>query len=417
MNETTNSPDWETTGFTETEIEFIQRHRFEDTNKLILQSALFKDVNVKKLAAQILARQKAARKLPEWSANETLIFPPAISVEQCSSEATAKYKAGLVSGTKLTDITGGMGVDCCYMSTRFESVDYFEQQPEVARTAAYNFGILGVKNITVHQENSLTSLAASPLPCDWIYADPARRGSGQEKVVLLADCSPDIVSNLPLLFENAPALLLKTSPLLDIDLAIEQLQFVREVHIVGYEQECKELLFIMKKSGFESGVSLKSVVLDASGQPVHTLVFTRKQETECNSIFSKPLSYLYEPHAAVLKAGGFKMLGEKFGLSKIAVNSHLYTSENLVQNFPGRSFEIVGVTKPDMKAISKYLEGDKANLTIRNFPAKIHDLRKKWRLKEGGDFYLFATTLADKSKVVIVTKKAKINDTYATGTQ
>lgn len=396
------------TGFTENEIRFIIQNRNEDVNQLILKSGNNPGVNTKKMAAQILARQKAIKKLPEWSANEKLIFPPVLSVEQCSSEATARYKASLVSGKQLTDITGGMGVDCFYMSQNFEQTDYFEQQEEVTKTAAYNFNQLGRSDVTFHSENSLEFLSQHPLQSDWIYADPARRGSNQEKVVLLSDCTPDVVNNLPLLFANASNILIKTSPLLDIDLAVSQLRYVREVHSVGYEQECKELLFVLNQEKLNQPALLKSVVLDSSGKPAYQIHFTRKDENESPHSFSQPLRFLYEPHAAVLKSGAFKILCKLFNVNKLAASSHLYTSENSVDDFPGRIFEIIAVCKPDAKEIYKFLDQDKANLTLRNFPGKIQDLRKKWRLKEGGDFYLFATTLEDSKKVVIVTKKVKI---------
>ena len=405
MSEGLNPPGSKKKGFTKLEIEFIQKHLNDDTHSLILKSNNYKEVDARKLAAQILSRQKAQKKLPEWSAIPGLMFPAIVSVEQSSSEATAKYKAGLVSGKRLIDVTGGMGVDCYYMSRHFEKADYFEQQTEVAETAEFNFEQLSAKNIQVHSENSIDSLNNTTLTGDWLYADPARRGSNKEKVVLLADCTPDILANLDLLLLNAPNVLLKTSPLLDIDLAVTQLKYVSEVHIVGYEQECKELLFILNKSSKSDQILLKSVILNGSGQVVQALTFTRRQENEVIQSFSKPLSFLYEPHPAMLKAGAFKVISQEFNLYKLASNSHLYTSSNRVLNFPGRSFEVIAICKPDIKEISKYIDGDKANLTTRNFPAKIQDLRKKWRLKDGGDFYLFATTLEDKTKVVVVTRK------------
>ncbi|KAA6441112.1 hypothetical protein FEM33_03905 [Dyadobacter flavalbus] len=405
MNEQDNKTDRQETGFSETEIRFIQTHLKENPGQLILRAGQFKDLDIKKLASQILSRQKAVKKLPEWSANEKLIFPPALSVEQCSSEATARYKASLVSGNRLMDITGGMGVDCFYMSRKFEQAIYFEQQEEVAKTAKYNFKELGSGNITVHNADSLLTLAKETMPSDWIFADPARRNTNREKVVLLSDCTPDITANLSALFENAPNILLKTSPLLDIDLASKELTNLAEVHVIGYEQECKELLFVLKKDYITENFVIKTRIINAAGEVVHSLDFDRESERKALVSYSNPLGYLYEPHPAVLKAGAFRTLCETFDTSKLAVNSQLYTSENYIPDFPGRSFKIVAVCRPDMREISGYIQGDKANLTIRNFPGKTEDLRKKWKLKEGGDFYLFATTLADHSKVVIVTTK------------
>jgi hypothetical protein len=405
MNEPITRVDPSETGFSQAEIAFIQSNRNEDISQLVLKAGKFKGFDIKKLAAQIAARQKAVKKLPGWSANEELIFPPALSVEQSSSEATARYKAGLVSGDILTDITGGMGVDCFYMSRNFRTAHYYELQEEVARTAVFNFKKLNANNIIVHAANSLESLEKRDQHADWIYADPARRDGNKEKVVLLSDCTPDILSNLPLLFNNAPDILLKTSPLLDIDLAAKQLKRLKEVHVMGYEQECKELLFVLNRDIASDQFTVKVRIINPDGSVRHGLDFSRADERGAVATYSRPLSYLYEPHPAVLKAGAFKTVSTVFDVAKLSVNSHLYTSEQLSVDFPGRSFEIIGTCKPDMKEISGFVKDGKANLTLRNFPAKIQDLRKKWKLKEGGDIYLFATTLADNSKIIIVTKK------------
>jgi hypothetical protein len=402
-----NKPD--SPGFSDTEIAFLRKYAQDDVGKLMLQADRFKGVDVKKMVVQISARQKTAKKLPEWSANMNLIFPQAISVEQSSSEATALYKASLISGQKLIDITGGMGVDCYYLSKGFTETSYFEQQSEVARTADFNFMVLGAHNIATYHGNSLELLAAKSTGADWIYADPARRDSNKSKVVSLSDCTPDMTLNLPLLFTVASKILIKTSPLLDIDLAVKQLGHVNEVHAVGYEHECKELLFVLSKDNVPDEPLIKAVVVGANGAKITEISFTRSMENEATAEFSSPLSYLYEPHAAILKSGAFKTLSGLFNVKKLGPNSHLYTSDSLCRDFPGRTFRISGITKPDIKEISKHIKTDKANLTLRNFPAKIQDLRKKWRLKEGGDFYLFATTLSDGSHVVIVTEKNSTN--------
>lgn len=405
MNEPIISADLPVTGFSQAEIAFIQSHRNDDISQLILKAGKFKEFDIKKLAAQIAARQKAFKKLPGWAENEELIFPPVLSVEQSSSEATARYKAGLLGGAVLTDITGGMGVDCFYISRNFKTAHYYELQKDVAHTAAFNFEKLEAHNIKVHAADSLESLENTGQYSDWIYADPARRGSNREKVVLLSDCTPDVLSHLPILFKNAPNVLLKTSPLLDIDLAAKQLQMLKEVHVMGYEQECKELLFVLNRDIISDQFTVKVRVINADGSIRHRMDFSREDERRAAVSYSRPLSYLYEPHPAVLKAGAFKTVSAVFDVAKLSVNSHLYTSERLSADFPGRSFEIIGACKPDMKEISAFAKDGKANLTLRNFPAKIQDLRKKWKLKEGGDVYLFATTLADNSKIIIVTRK------------
>jgi hypothetical protein len=405
MNEAITRSDSQEPGLSKVEIDFIQTHLHENPGDLILKSGQPNGLDIKKMAGQILSRQKAARKLPEWYANPALLFPPALSVEQASSQATARYKASLVSGKQLFDITGGMGVDCFYMRTKFEEVHYFEMQEQVAAAARRNFELLNSTNIEVHHADSLAVLSENHLDADWIYADPARRNERREKVVQLADCAPDIPANQALLLHLAPNILIKTSPLLDIDLAAKALTNLKEVHVIGYESECKELLFVLDRNHAEPTFTIKVRIVDEQGNTIHTLDFDREAEKNAEANFAQPLTYLYEPHAAVLKAGAFKMLCQEFGLKKLAVNSQLYTSETLVLNFPGRAFEIIALCKPDIKEISKYIGGNKANLTTRNFPAKTEELRKKWKLKEGGDFYLFATTLSNNSKTVIVTRK------------
>jgi hypothetical protein len=405
MNDPYSAP----VGLTSTEQSFIQDHLLDNVPDLFLQAHRYKEVDIPKVVGQIAARQKARYKLPAWYSNMALLFPPPLSVEQGSSEATARFKASLIAGTTLIDITGGMGVDCYYLSQRFSKTIYYDHQPEVARAAAYNFVQLGASGIDVRAREALADLDARPQPADWIYADPARRDDRQRKVAQLVDCTPDLTRALPVLFRSAPNLLVKTAPLLDIDLAVKQLGPVKEVYIVGLEGECKEVLYVLNEATpSTTEVVIKARLLRTDGSVSHSLDFTRQQEAAAHVTFREPLNYLYEPHAAILKAGAFKTLATQPGLSKLAPNTHLYTSELPIAAFPGRSFEVVAVCRPDARELARYVPDGKANLTIRNFPAKIDELRKKWRLKEGGDRYLFATELLNGGKVVIVTKKAYI---------
>ena len=393
---------------TDRERDFIRDHSHADVPKLLLQQKhKTEGVDLGKLAAQIAARQKARHKLPAWYANERLLFPPPLSVEQGSSEATARFKASLVSGQKLIDITGGMGVDCYYMSEQFDETIYFDQQEVVAQTAAYNFDQLGVgERIEVRAEEAIAALDRHPEPADWIYADPARRDAQQRKVAQLADCTPDLPATLPALFRSAPNILVKTAPLLDIDLAISQLQSVREVHVVGLEGECKEVLYTLGK-GYPAGkdVPIRVRLLNAEGTPLIRFDFTREQEAAATALLGEPQRYLYEPHAALLKAGAFKILASHFGLTKLAPNTHLYTGTRWIPDFPGRGFDVQALCKPNARDLAAFVPERKANLTVRNFPGKTDDLRKKWSLKDGGDVYLFAVELSDARKVVIVTRK------------
>lgn len=395
---------------TDHEQAFIQAHIGDNVADLLLQGNRYQDVDLKKVASQITARQKAKHKLPAWYANQRLQFPPPLSVEQGSSEATARFKSSLISGRKLIDITGGMGVDCFYMSTGFKQTLYFDQQREVAAAAAHNFAALGVgAKIKVRAEDAIAVLSKNPEPADWIYADPARRDERQRKVAQLADCTPDLTEALPTLFRSAPNILVKTAPLLDIDLAIGQLGFVQEVYVIGLDRECKEVLYILKQTPVAvEEIPIKARILNANGSIRHSFNLTRRMEADLTPNFAAPQKYLYEPHAAILKAGAFKSIAAQFGLAKLATNTHLYTSEKLLDEFPGRSFEVVAVSKPDARALTEFTPDGKANLTLRNFPGRVDDLRKKWRLKEGGDVYLFAAELYDRQKVVIVARKPYI---------
>lgn len=395
---------------TDREQAFIQVHIGDNVADLLLQSNRYQDVDLKKVTLQIAARQKAKHKLPAWYANERLHFPPPLSVEQGSSEATARFKSSLVSGNKLIDITGGLGVDCFYISTGFKQTLYFDQQQEVAEAAAYNFEELGVTaKIKVRAEDAILALSKNPEPADWIYADPARRDDRQRKVAQLADCTPDLTEALPMLFRSAPNILVKTAPLLDIDLAVSQLGFVQEIYVTGIDRECKEVLYVLNQSPVAVvETPLRVKILNANGSVRHSFHFTRREEADITPNFAAPQKYLYEPHAAILKAGAFKSVAAQFGLAKLATNTHLYTSEKFLDEFPGRSFEVVAVGKPDARALAEFTPGGKANLTLRNFPGRVDDLRKKWRLKEGGDVYLFAAELHDGRKVVIVARKPYI---------
>lgn len=384
---------------------FIREHILDDIRKLLLQAGKFKDLDTRKLILQIEARQKARYKLPDWYQNYDLLFPPPLSVEQCSSEATAKYKASLVSGNRLVDGSGGMGVDCYYMSQRFEETIYIERQEVVAESALANFESLNATTIRVVNDDLLNWLETDALPADWLYLDPARRDNEKRKVVLLQDCSPDVAGNLDLFLLSFPRMLIKTSPLLDINLTIAALRHVREVHIVGLGDECKEVLYLIDTTEVVEEPRLISVILAQDGSVKSSFQMTRSEETEAEVVFGDPEQYLYEPHAAILKAGAFRSITERYNLKKLAINSHLYTSTTWIPDFPGRGFKITGTCRPNEKELRSFVPEGKANLTLRNFPAKIDDLRKKWRLREGGAVYLFATTLSSGQTTLIITEK------------
>ncbi|QJW92336.1 SAM-dependent methyltransferase [Spirosoma taeanense] len=368
-------------------------------------------LDLKKLAAQIGARQKAREKLPTWYASDEVVFPPALSFEQASSERTAMYKASLVQGARLVDLTGGMGVDSWAFAQYVKRVEYVEQQPELASLAAHNLPLLGALNVTVQAGNSLAFVENLTESVDWLYLDPHRRDERGGKVVRLEDCEPDVSRPdvLTNLLARTNRILLKTSPLIDIDATIRQLATgsagsVETVHVVAVQGEVKEVLFVLTQQAIaEELIEINAVNLLSNRSFI--LPFNRKDERRADVSFGNPQHYIYEPNAAVLKAGAFKLAASRYNLTKLAPNSHLYTSDALRPDFPGRVFSCQQTIKPDARSLRALVPTMQANLTVRNFPQSVAELRKKLNLREGGDTYLFATTLLNGDKRLLVTQK------------
>lgn len=402
------------------ERQFIQAHSNDDVRALLLGPNP-NLLDLKKLASQIAARQKAKEKLPAWYANDQLIFPPALSVEQASSERTARYKASLVQGKLLLDLTGGMGVDTWAFAQRVDRVVYMEHQPELAALAAHNLPLLGVDNVTIEAVNGLsilenrpptsTDLPSSTKPADWIYLDPHRRDERGGRVVSLENCEPDLTTpgTVSALLTQAGNILLKASPLLDIDVAIRQLSgFVESVHSIAVQGEVKEILFTLSNQTIVKD-NIKFNTVNLSNDMTIQFQFLWSEERGADVKLGDPQRYLYEPNAAVLKAGAFRLVGARFGLAKLAPNSHLYTSNELKSDFPGRIFILQEICKPDQKALKMAVPDLKANLTVRNFPQTVAELRKKLSLREGGSVYILATTLLNGDKRLLITQKVNSN--------
>ncbi|RRB02762.1 class I SAM-dependent methyltransferase [Larkinella rosea] len=393
---------------------FIQDHLQDDPHALLLRHSESNDLRLKVVAAQLIARQKARTKLPGWYANAELVFPAALSVEQASSERTAAYKASIVAKNPepvslLIDLTGGMGVDSLAFSNTADRVIYVEQQTQLAELAAYNLPKLGGKNIDFYPSTDAHQfLSGFSGQADWIYLDPARRDQQGGKVVRLEDCEPNVLdwyqSNDRSGFrKKSVSVLVKTSPMIDIETVIQQVPDVVAVHVVSVDNECKEVLFVLRAQS-EPTIEVTAVNLRSSGRD-EAFFYRRNEEKTAHVPFSDPLRYLYEPNASILKAGAFRSVAEQLGLHKIAPNSHLYTSEEWLPDFPGRSFEMLGSCKPDRKEIHFFCPEKKANLSVRNFPESAETLRKKLSLASGGDLYLFATTLLDNKKRILITRK------------
>lgn len=386
--------------------QFLHDHRDDDPAQLALQASRYPGLPIRELATQLQARQKARTKLPTWAASEAVWFPPLLSVEQGSSEATARFKASLVSGGTLVDLTGGMGVDAWAFAGRFERVLVFEQRAELAELTRRNLGVLGVPNVEVVAGDSRVWLDLVPVPggtADWLYLDPARRDGSNQKVFRLEDGEPNILDLQARLLELAPNVLLKAAPLLDLDRALSQLKNVSDAYVVAVENEVKELLFTLSRAGTPE-VRIHAVNLRRDGT-AEAFTFRRSEERAAEVPFAAPYRYLYEPNAALLKAGAFKCLAQRYGLGKLHPSSHLYTGEVPQADFPGRQFEVLAVCKPDPSVLRRYLPGGQANLTVRNFPMTVAQLRQKLRLSEGGNAYVFATTDSQNRKILVLCRK------------
>jgi 16S rRNA G966 N2-methylase RsmD len=386
--------------------DFIAKHRHDDIRKLALQAAKYPDVDFHFALQQIAGKQIAAVKIPSWSEREDIRYPVHLSLEQCSSEITARYKASLFRGGKLVDLTGGFGVDCAFLSGGFEEVAYVEQKRELCETAHANFRALSLNHIKVCNSQAEIFLKEM-FPADCIFLDPARRDRHGQKTVLISDCEPDAGKLQEELLKKAPTVWIKYSPMLDISLAVSQLPKTTEIHVIAVDNECKELLFKMESGAEpEKEPVIRCVNLKKNDQ-IEYFTFKRTEENSSACVFAGSLcDYLYEPNAAVLKAGAFRCLTQHYEIHKLHKNSHLYTSDTSIPNFPGRVFRIKDFFSLNKKESRKSLSGlMQANISVRNFPLTVNELRKKTGLKEGGEMYLFATTLKDEKRVIIRCEK------------
>ena len=383
--------------------QFIRENLNADVPTLALKKAPV-GTDVSLALRQIEARQLLRKKVPSWSGNEDLLFPAHLSIEQCSSEASAQYKANLLSGETFADLTGGLGIDTYFISRHFQQADYVERQAELCALARHNYDVLNAE-VRVLNETAEEYLKHCDHK-DCIFIDPARRDEHGRKTVSISDCTPDVAVLQDMLLKKAKKVMVKLSPMLDISKALEDLRHVSEVHVVAVANECKELDVIMERD--HQGEPCFVCVNLLTQQP--ELRFTMEEERSCSSRIADGVSrYLYEPNPAVMKAGCYKLLTERFGVFKFHKNSNLYTSEQLVADFPGRIFEVEGWA-PYNKKLKQALLADveKASIAVRNFPLSVAELRKALKLADGDETYLFATTLKGEEKVVIRTKKSHL---------
>lgn len=379
--------------------QFIDKNLSSSITKLVLKGNTFKDVTIQELANQIIAKKKAKEKLPSWFKNSNIYYPKKISIEQTSSEITANYKSALVSGNSIVDITGGFGVDCFYFAKDFAKVIHCEIDKELSEIVAHNYKQLQVKNITTVANDGMSFLETYGKKIDCIYIDPSRRNENKGKVFLLKDCLPNVPQNLEFLFSKTNTILIKNSPILDITSVINELKFVKEIHIVAVKNEVKELLFLLEKN-YTNSINIKTTNILKSKNQIFNFTFNEQITSE----YSGPLDYLYEPNNAILKSGGFHQVSNKLNVKKLHQHSHLYTSEKLI-NFPGRRFKIEHVLPYDKKRIRKLLPNNKANITVRNFSKSVAQIRKETKIRDGGTVYLFFTKLVNNKLSVLFCKQ------------
>ena len=382
--------------------EFINLNIGVAISKLALQKNPFPTVEWISILNQIAAKTKAKDKLPTWFSTPNIIYPSKISIEQTSSEKTASYKASIVSGDNLIDLTGGFGIDDYYFSNKIKNVVHCEINKELSNIVQHNFQQLNATTISCHEGDSFTTLSKLNTKWDWIYIDPSRRNEIKGKVFMLKDCLPNVPENLDFYFDKANSILIKTAPILDISAGINELSHIKSIHIIALENEVKELLWELNKE-HQGSITIKTVNLTKEKEETFDFILNEHQD---QPIYNLPEKYLYEPNSAIMKSGGFDQVGLFYELNKLQKHSHLYTSYAL-KTFPGRIFEIkncFSYNKTDMK---KYLENQKANITTRNFSDSVESIRKKWKIKDGGNLYCFFTTDENNSKIVLICTKIK----------
>lgn len=381
---------------------YLREHIQVSPAEMALRKSPFEGVTASELASQLDGMQRARKKIPLWYHTEGIYYAPLLASEQASSAPTAQFKASLLQdGDSVIDLTGGFGVDSHYFSLRAREVVYCEQQADLATIAAHNALQLGAGNITTVIGDGIAYLSQQQNDCfDIAFIDPSRRVKSQ-KVFKLSDCEPDIVEHQAMLFQKCPRLLLKAAPLLDISLALKELKNVKDIYIISASNETKELLFLMER-GHEHVARYHAIALKGNCE-WQDFTFQQAEEQAAMPHYNAPLTYLYEPDSALLKAGCFKLIAMRFQLSKLHPHTHLYTSTVPAETFIGRQFRVIE-TMP-YSIFKKEKKGIRANVACRNFPLKPDVLRQKHKLNDGGDLYLFFCTGPSGELLVIFCRK------------
>ena len=382
--------------------EYINKNLDSDTTSLLFKKNETISVEIKKLIEQIEAKKRCQKKLPTWFNSDNIYYPNKLNIEQTSSEITAEYKSSLISGNSIIDLTGGFGVDCYYFAKQFKNVTHCEINEDLSEIVKHNYQQLKIDNIHCLNTDGIAHIKQSQETFDWIYIDPSRRHDSKGKVFFLNDCLPNVPEYLELLFNHSKRILIKTSPLLDFSIGINELKNVKTIHVVAVNNEVKELLWILEKD-YDKGINIATINLKSN--KTEEFEFPLNKESEAVVSYTEPLNYLYEPNSAILKSGAFKSIASQLNVYKLHVNSHLYTYNKLIK-FPGRRFKIDKVLPYNKKLLKKEFMYIKANISIRNFPETVNQIRSKFSIKDGGDMYLFFTTNCNNEKIILVCSKA-----------
>ncbi len=394
-------------------LDFIREHADDDVRQLALRGSKMSEVDLSYALEQIAGRQKAHTKLPSWASIDGIVYPPHLSMEQCSSELTARYKASIAGkGALFVDLTAGFGVDMAFIAQGFQKAVHVERQPQLCAISSENYNVLGLNHIEVVCGDGVEYLHTMN-HADLLFIDPARRDEHGGRTYGIADCTPNVLEMLDEMLEKADRVMIKLSPMLDWRKAVADLGKVNDVHIISVDNECKELLLAVNSE--ERGKNSASPSLRVVC--VNLLSDGNKECFEFDGYHASPSSsafhfspfdsrFLYEPNASIMKAGCFGLLEQRFGVMQLDKNSHLFVSDKEVIGFPGREFLIEKRTSMNKRELKAALADiDKANITVRNFPMSVAELRKRLKLKEGGEVYIFATTIANEGHQLLVCRK------------
>lgn len=389
--------------------QFIAAHEHAEVASIVLKHKEVDGLPIALVAEQLSGRRKARYKLPHYYAHDGILYPPSLNLEQTSSELTATYKAELlrsiVSGDALADLTGGFGIDALAFAHVFKNVVHVEPDHALQRLAQFNHQLLGVHHVLYdpsRAEDFLEAAADKRARFAAIYIDPSRRKSTR-KVFSFSDCTPDVTALQRQISKLTDVLMVKASPMLDLQLALQQLTYVQRVVVLAVDNEVKELLFVTK-NGFETETTYSAINISHSGTVAFDFLYS--EEMAALPSFSHALRFLYEPNAALMKAGAFRLVATRYGLSKLHANTHLYTSDVNCENFPGRVFKVLAPVKPDRGSIMEFFPDTKANIIIRNYTTTPDELKRRLRLSDGGERYLIGFT-SHKGPSLVVAERLK----------